>query len=145
MIQRIQSIFLLLASLCFSALFFAPFAISNVETDPFFQDKLFDVKDHSVLLGLTILGIILCLVSIFLFKNRLLQKRLGIIAIICALFLGGVAAWLFYNNSSTMANNVIVEDQIGLYLPILMIIFLALSNYFITKDEKLVSSMDRLR
>ncbi len=144
MIQRIQSIFLLLAALSFGSLFKVPFALSDIAVSPFFEDKMFSVQDHTVLLSLSIIGGGLALISIFLYRNRSLQLRLGYIGIICSLFLAIVAFWLVYSNADLMQDSQI-EDQLGLYIPAVILILFILSNHFIKKDDKTVKSMDRLR
>jgi hypothetical protein len=144
MIQRIQSIFLLLASVALWLLFMIPFALSDKSATPFFEDHLFSVQDHVILLVLCILGASISLINIFLYNNRVLQLRLGIIGIIASFFLGLVAIWLIYSNADKMSD-VVIEDQFGIFLPVIAIILLVLANRFIKKDEDLVDSMDRLR
>ena len=145
MIQRIQSLFLLLASASFGALFFIPFAMSDTVTTQFLADQMYDVTDHPVLAGLSGLGAVISLVSIFLFKNRPLQLKLGYIIIILAILLPIASFLLFMNESAALDASAQVMDQAGTYIPGLAILFGFLSNYFIKKDERLVRSMDRLR
>lgn len=145
MIQRIQSIFLLIASGGFFSLFGLPFAKSDQAASPLFQDQLFNIHDHLILLILTVLGGVITLAAIFLYKNRLLQKRLGIIGIISAIFVGAVSFWLMFEQGKQIENNVEIADQAGLFMPAVSLIMIILANIFINKDEKLVSSMDRLR
>ncbi len=145
MIQRIQTLFLLLAAGSFGALFFIPMALSDTVTTQFLSDKMYDVTDHPVLLGLAALGGVIALLSIFLFKNRPLQLKLGYIIIIMAILLPLAAFLLFMNESAMLDASAIVVDQAGMYLPLLAIVFGFFSNYFIRKDERLVKSMDRLR
>ncbi len=144
MIQRVQSIFLFLSSASFFGLFGLPLATSDSEMAGLFEDKVYNIFDNPILIGLTCLGGILALVAIFLFKNRPLQKKLGygvltlsILTMIVALLL------VFQDDQSDLTSN--INEQIGLGLPILVIIFTLLANRFIGKDEKLVKSMDRLR
>ena len=145
MIQRIQSLFLLLAAASFGALFFIPFAMSDTVTTQFLADRIYDVTDHPVLAGLAGLGALLAMVSIFLFRNRPLQLKLGYVIIILAILLPVAAFLLFMNESATLESSAEVMDQAGTYIPGLAILFGFLSNYFIKKDERLVRSMDRLR
>ncbi len=145
MIQRIQTLFLLLAAGSFGALFFIPMALSDMVTTQFLSDHVYDVTDHPVLLVLTVLGGVIALVSIFLFKNRPLQLKLGYIIIILAMLLPLASFLLFMNESAMLDTSANVIDQAGLYIPGLAILFGFLSNYFIRKDERLVKSMDRLR
>jgi len=44
-----------------------------------------------------------------------------------------------------MAQEAQVNDQFGMYLPLVGLLFSGLAIHFIRKDEKLVKSMDRLR
>lgn len=145
MIQRIQSIFLLIAAASFGGLFMLPLAVSDKPTAQFLADKVYDVTDHIALLILALAGAILALVAIFLFKNRPLQLKLGYVVISMAILLPLAAFLLFTNQAPMMDSAVHVEDQAGVFLPGGAILFTALANYFIRKDDKLVKSMDRLR
>ena len=145
MIQRIQSIFLLLAALVFGSLFMVPFAISNEPGPMFLADGDYDIMDHPVLLGLTVVGVLVSLISIFLFRKRPVQLKLGYLIIVVAILLPIIAFLLFTNASAGASADLLVQDQVGIFLPALAILFSAIANYFIKKDDKLVKSMDRLR
>lgn len=142
MIQRIQTIFLLLASASFGGLFLLPLATSDQPTTMFLSDRVYDITDHPALLGLTLLGVVLGLIAIFLFKKRPAQVKLGYMVIVLAILLP-LAAFLLFMNESAAA--VQVSDEPGMILPAGAILFGALAVHFIRKDEKLVKSMDRLR
>ena len=64
MIQRIQTIFLVLTAFVFGALFKVPFALSNQPSVAFLSDGDFDIHDHPALLAMTILGVLLAVISI---------------------------------------------------------------------------------
>ena len=145
MIQRIQSILLLLTAAVFGFLFKVPFAISSEPSVQFLSDGVFDITDHPALIALTVIGGLLALITIFLFRKRQLQLRLGYIIIVMAILLPVIAFLLFTNASASADNSVEVHDQIGMFLPLAAIFFTGLANYFIKKDDKLVKSMDRLR
>jgi len=145
MIQRIQSLFLLLASAAFWLLFKLPFATASESVKPIFQDKVFNINDHSILLVLTILGGLITFINIFLYKNRGLQLRLNYVNIILSIFVAVVALWMVYSNGQSIAENVEIVDKFGLYLPLIALVLVILANVFISKDNKLVKSMDRLR
>jgi len=145
MIQRIQSIFLALSAITLGMLFKLPFASSSMATSQFLSDKIYDIQDHPVLLVLCGLAIVSSIAAIFLFKNRNLQLRIGILSIISCILLIITAIVLFYNEANSMDANAAVEDSAGLYMPILAIIFSGLAVRFIKKDENLVRSADRLR
>lgn len=145
MLQRIQSIFLLLASGSFFALFGVDFASSSKPSEGLFSDQLYNVLDNPILIGLTALGGVIALISIFLFKNRPLQLRLGYILIIISILLALVAGLLVFNEQSELAPNTTIDDGLGIYLPLIALIGAILANRYIKKDSKLVKSMDRLR
>ena len=145
MIQRIQSILLLLTAVVFGFLFKVPFAISSEPSVQFLSDGVFDITDHPALIALTVIGGLLALITIFLFRKRQLQLRLGYIIIVMAILLPVIAFLLFTNASADVEKSVELQDQIGMFLPLAAILFTGLANYFIKKDVKLVKSMDRLR
>jgi len=146
MIQRIQSIFLLLASACAFSLFAFPFAKSQtMAQSTIFADGLYNLQDNIGLLALFCLAGLLTFVGIFLFRNRKTQLLVNRIAITANIIGLALAVVLFMNDSHNMAHNVNPDDGIGAYLPFVFLVFAFLANHFINKDEKLVQSMDRLR
>ena len=145
MIQRIQSIFYLLAALSFAGLFMFPFATSEIAIPEFLSDQIYNVMDHIVLIGLTGLGLLVCIIALFLYNNRVLQMRMGILAIIMGILIPVVAFLLIYTEKTASTDTAQIDDGIGLYLPILSIIFAVVANKYVKKDDKLVKSMDRLR
>lgn len=143
MIQRIQSIFLLLGSgACFSLL---GLPVSDTETavagSQLFADRTFDVYDSPVLLGLFLGAGALLLIGIFLFRNRKLQMNLSWLGI--ALVVGGLG-FGFYLLSQDAAQDAATFAS-GTVMPLLAIVFAYLAKVFIGKDERLVRSADRLR
>lgn len=146
MIQRIQSIYLVLAAAAAFALLKLPFAQSseNVQTSALFGDGFFNIQDHIALLIFFVLAGILSLAGIFLFKNRPLQLKVCRFAII-ANVLGLVFSIIFYIQDAANLQTVEVDDGFGLYLPIGFIVLGLLALRAISKDENLVKSMDRLR
>ena len=145
MIQRIQSIFLLLASGSLFSLFGVPFASSNQADTSLFADKVYNIFDNPILMGMTITAGLVALINIFLFKNRSLQIRLDYLVITISLLLPFLAMFLVLKSGDSYQSFEINENYLGLALPIFAIIFSALANRFINKDHKLVKSMDRLR
>ncbi len=145
MIQRIQSIFLLLAAGGAFGVFAAPFAKTqdNVQ-QTVFADSVYNVKDHMGMVILFAIAGILALVSIFMYKNRSLQMRLTIFAFIANL-LAIVLGVVFFIQASPAIGDREVQDAAGMYLPVATFLFTLLAYRFISKDEKLVKSMDRLR
>ena len=144
MIQRIQSLFLLLSSAAFWTEFALPFATTDVASPGVLSDLVYNIHDSPVLIGLTVIGGLATLGAIFLFNNRSLQKRLSYLGIVMAILLPLVTFLLIYNERTGEALGTI-NDGLGIYPPIVALIFAVLAGRAIGKDDKLVRSMDRLR
>lgn len=143
MIQRIQSIFMLLAGGVLGLEFVFPFAKNTQATDGYFSDNVFNIFDNNILLGLICTGIILSIAAIFLFKNRKLQTTINwVTMILCIIVLAIGYFFLSQDQTGELAG---VNVGIGSILPIVSLILLLIANRFIGKDESLVKSMDRLR
>ena len=84
----------------------------------------------------------LSILSIFKFKNRKSQFILGRLNIILNFILLGL---FVYQSLNLSGETLVSEKGIGIFLPIVSIVFLALANKAIKKDEDLVKSVDRLR
>lgn len=137
MIQRIQTIYLLLAFVVTGALpFFIPLWVMTDGKDYFFMQN----QIYVVLLGLSTT---LSLLSIISYKKRQNQFVIGRLNIILNLILLGLFVYRSLNLSGeTLA---VSEKGIGMFLPIVAIVLLVLANKAIKKDEDLVKSVDRLR
>ena len=147
MIQRIQTIFLLLVAAAFGGLLALPFATSAINDSPdatLFADGRYMVFDALTLELLTGVGILLALISIFLYKRRKMQLRFGYLLIGIALALS-ILAFFFLSNRPETSVTTSIHLGAGLALPPASIIFALLANHFIRKDDKLIKSMDRLR
>lgn len=136
MLQRIQSIYLLLAAAnALGLIFVFHLWITNEGVTVFALDQL------PYFAAFVVSGV-LSIITIFLFKNRKLQFVLGRLNIILNFFLLG---FFVYLSLSISGETVVSEKGIGMFLPIISIVFLALANKAIKKDEDLVKSVDRLR
>jgi Domain of unknown function (DUF4293) len=137
MIQRIQTIYLFLAFVVTGILpFFIPlWTMANGSPYYFMQNQV-----YVVVLGLSTT---LSLLSIVSYKKRQNQFVIGRLNIILNLILLGLFVYRSLNVSGeTLA---VSEKGIGMFLPIVAIVLLALANKAIKKDEDLVKSVDRLR
>ncbi|MBP4139909.1 MULTISPECIES: DUF4293 domain-containing protein [Flavobacterium] len=136
MIQRIQTVYLLLTFLITGVLlFFIPLWTSNTGKSFYFmQDQL-----YTILLGLSTM---LTIVSIISYKKRQNQFVLGRLNIILNLILLGL---FVYRSLNLSGETQVSEKGIGMFLPIVAIVLLVLANKAIKKDEDLVKSVDRLR
>jgi hypothetical protein len=137
MIQRIQTIYLSIALIISGVLpyLFPLWTMSDGKKFHFMSNSI-----YTVLFGL---ATTLTLVSILYFKKRQHQFVLNRLSIILNLIL----LVLFVYRSLNLSGETIVvsEKGIGMFLPIVAIVFLALANKAIKKDEDLVKSADRLR
>lgn len=138
-IQRIQSIYLFLASLVGSSLFGLPFATAPATKEGLLMDGYLNLSDNIGLLILTIVVILLSLGAIFLYNNRVLQMNLGKLNLLVATGLLAFAGYLFYTVQS------VATIGGGLFMPVLAMVFIVLANKNIQKDEKLVRDSNRLR
>ncbi len=136
MLQRIQTVYLLLALVVSAGLIFVfHLWVTKDNIVVFAQDNL-------LFLGLFLGSGLLSLISIFMFKNRKSQFMLGRLNIILNFILLGL---FVYQSLSLSGETKVSEKGIGMLLPIFSIVFLALANKAIKKDEDLVKSVDRLR
>lgn len=138
-LQRIQSVYLLLASLVGSSLFALPFASGPTKPEGILSDGYLTISDNIGLIVLTVLVVVLSLATIFLYNNRVLQMNLGKLNILITTGLFAFAAYLFYTIQA------IATLGGGLFMPVLVMIFVILANKNIQKDEKLVRDSNRLR
>jgi len=160
MIQRLQSVYLLLAAALVAGYFIFPFS-----------SKIYAVEDGGDLIyRLTLFGVdrseggvfervggsgglpvwcvgsgLLALAAVFLYRNRKLQTRAGWAAVGCCL---GVILTDYFL-SRAMAEGVSPARQPvylhASYIPLIQFLLLRLALHRIRKDEMLVRSADRIR
>ncbi|MDJ0646589.1 MAG: DUF4293 domain-containing protein [Flavobacteriaceae bacterium] len=143
MIQRIQTVYLVLAAIVSGGLIFAFSLWTQADRNVYVLD-LFAGSDLKLKLVpvLFIVSAVMALISIFLFTNRKLQFVLNRITILINLFLLGLLLYYLLMLPGEME---ISEKGIGVFLPIVNVLLLVLANKAIQKDENLVKSVDRLR
>lgn len=136
MIQRIQTIYMLVTALLMAAFY---------KWFPVILNKSGDVIVHAnepIILGLILAILAFTLISIVLFKKRQNQFVLNRLNIILHFVLLGVIVY----RSLTLSGEILVSKKdIGVLLPLISIVFLVLANKAIKRDEDLVKSVDRLR
>lgn len=146
MLQRIQTVFLLLGAIAFGLLFVLPFAESDIPGEQLLADNLYTTQDHILLMILAGTGAALAFFNIFRYANRPFQLRLNYLLIVLAILFAVVGALLFFQEGDAWMQQAVVEDRAGVFLPVTAIIFIVLANYFIKKDDKKIrSAYDRLR
>ena len=139
MIQRVQSVYLILTTIVSAVLFLIP-VFADPIADP---ARNFLIQDNALLLILNILIGGMAFISIFLFKNRKLQIKA---CRLCLMLIFALIALLFFT-SDTISNtlNHKVSFKAGAYLPLIQIVLVFLAQRGIAKDEEFVRSADRLR
>ncbi|MDA7549870.1 DUF4293 domain-containing protein [Flavobacteriaceae bacterium] len=136
MLQRIQTIYLTISAALLGVLYlWFPIIVSE-------EGTVVVRNDEPIMLGLIFGSILLVFISIFSYKKRKSQFVINRLNIILNFFLLGV----FVYRSLTLSGETLVSEKgIGVFLPIISIVFLVMANKAIKKDEDLVKSVDRLR
>lgn len=136
MLQRIQTVYMILSALALGALYFWFPAVENA------SGVVIISREEPLVFGLIFASIALAIITILSFKKRQLQFVLNRLNIILNFVLLGV----FVYRSLTLSGETLVSEKgIGVLLPIISIVFLVLANKAIKRDEDLVKSVDRLR
>ncbi len=138
MIQRIQTIWLLLAASCsFLALKMSFYSGNKLVNNQ--KQFLHITAAENILLTIASVAIgITCLVLIFLYKDRKMQLRITLAALLVSI---GVIA-LYFSAINNYIEGRIDLTSIFVFATPLFILMAARGIY---KDEKLVKSVDRLR
>ncbi|MFN9804071.1 MAG: DUF4293 domain-containing protein [Bacteroidota bacterium] len=146
MIQRIQTIWLLLASiLSFVSLQTSFFSgIKSLTQDAAGQPEppyaQLTGMSNWLILAVTIVMALLALISIFLYKNRTLQLRVALAGLLCSVGL----IFLYYRETRQFLAGQGTLDLTALVVMVIpFLFFLAIRGIF--KDEHLVKSVNRLR
>ncbi len=141
MIQRIQSVYLLLGALCVLALLF----VDGLWTSPAAETLSWF---GPAVLGIGAVVVFVAVASIFLYKNRSRQRSV-IVALqgITLVFVLVLYAGLYLTGmlASLTASSAAVSLVLILLLPVLAYVCFFLARRGVEKDIALVRSMDRLR
>jgi hypothetical protein len=138
MLQRIQSVWLLLAAVFDAITFRFPFANGDWIFDKFLYPIELNAKTTIWFTVLTVLNGILAFITIFLVGNRKLQLRLTYLGI----FLSTVLITLYFLElKNFIGGNIAV--WVVFYFAILACYIFAARG--ILNDNKLIKSLDRLR
>lgn len=136
MLQRIQTLYLIISGFTIAGLYIW-FPILTT------KDKVVLISNQEPLVfGLLFTCIALAIIAVLTFKKRQTQFVLNRLNIILNFVLLGV---FVYRSLSIPGETLVSQKGIGVFLPIISIVFLVLANKAIKKDEDLVKSVDRLR
>jgi hypothetical protein len=139
MVQRIQSLWLLLAAVFAFLTFKLPFYSGN-KKDIVPPNIKLDSSSEIALLLLASVVIILCFVALVMFKNRKRQLTITIINTIFSIVLI-IVYFLQIQKFDPGTGTLSLSSLFTLAIPL----FLFLAARAIWKDEKLIKSLDRLR
>lgn len=137
MIQRIQTIYLVLTFAITAILFFLfpLWTLENGKLVYFMESHL-----YTILLGLSTMLTVLSIISFKKRQNQFVMNRLNMIINLSLLGL-----FVYHSLNLSGETPSVSEKGIGMFLPIIAIVLLVLANKAIKKDEDLVKSVDRLR
>ncbi|MGV3503008.1 MAG: DUF4293 domain-containing protein [Adhaeribacter sp.] len=167
MIQRIQSVFLLILVIAMVSLLFLPLwhktnpdtgeeviltsfslaAQPEAVTSGTTAAAATAISENTIAIaGLAIIIALVALYEIFQYKNRFTQIKLGMLnSLLLAALLGTIFYYSSYVGDELVKTSTPGDYQAGFYLPVLGLIVNSLANRFIKRDEDLVRSVDRLR
>jgi cytochrome bd-type quinol oxidase subunit 2 len=144
MIQRIQTVYLFLASICLALVYFFGLWNCNINVEGNQITSSLKVAEHLPLLVLLAINFGLTLLSIFFFKNRRKQILYSFLSI--ATIIGFLCLCLYFINLMKKKSELISSSySLAILLPFLAIVLIVLAIWNIRKDEKLIKSLDRLR
>jgi predicted ferric reductase len=139
MLQRMQTLWLFFAAACAFLSIRLSFFGGNLEVPG--QPATYQYLNAAFNIWILIITIgIICisLIDIFLYKKRKLQSRLAILAILLSL----LNIYLYYKQTLKFTNG---NYSLTSILTFLIPVFLFLAVRGISRDEKLVKSLNRLR
>ncbi|MFM2388254.1 MAG: hypothetical protein RL660_3011 [Bacteroidota bacterium] len=139
MIQRKQTLFLLLAAICFILIAFVPFGVYAT------KDAIGNAVQHGLkadakiyLAICTSAGLLLCIFAIALFKKRPIQKLLCLCAALIGLSIAVIEYFIVKDTAqSSLSFGVALAPLAGLLC--------MMAHRGVSADEKLIKSLDRLR
>lgn len=129
MLQRVQTLFLLLAACSQAILFFMAREVTLWESTLFVK-------------AIAVTAVFFSIFSIFSYRKRTRQILLNNFNIFINALLTGLLVYWLLNLSG---GDRFPEKGIELTFPLVSLLCLFLANLYIKKDEKLVKSVDRIR
>lgn len=150
MLQRIQTVYLLLASICMVVSLLTNLAVFTFGGEIVnFQAMGFYMNEEIIFStwGLFIIGniaAVLSVIIVFLYKKRMLQIRLASFNLFMILgYYGLIAFYILKRNPE--ANSVFENVSIGMITPFIAIVLIYLAIRKIGADEALIRSLNRIR
>lgn len=155
MIQRIQTIFLFLATVFAGILFFTPVFSFNYVGE-LIKLTIYGVKGANELLSfsasyalplllIAVLIVAIPAITIFMYKKRELQLKLSSLNIFLNAALCGLIFLYYASNVENRINPETVHYMFGTYIPLINMVLSVLAMRWVKKDIELLKSVDRLR
>lgn len=153
MIQRKQTIYLLLSALILASIFLHTFDFAQISASgdealtetQYLQDNVLDVYDHILFMILTGLISALSLIAVFLYKNRNLQLSVSKTNIALCFILVVDIVYCLVQDLNKIDGIYSIVPYFGIWAILLAVVAILLAIRGINHDNKLVKSMDRLR
>ena len=154
MIQRIQTLYLLIIAALMAVTLFSGLAWFAGDAGEFglyafgLKTAEGELVQSTVYMGVLLaLACALPLVTIFLFKRRLVQIRLCAVELVLLVGAGAMMGIYFYLCNRYFAESEFYSHtlKISLVFPLVCLVFDLLALRAIFRDEKLVRSLDRIR
>ena len=154
MIQRIQSLYLLFAAALMGLALILPVASFTLSSGDVYTLSAFSLSSSAESQSTIWMGILMAaaaalpLITLFLFKLRMLQVRLCAVEIV--LLLGCIAfeaIYYYLSGANALGNADIEHRQFGwaAIMPIVALVLSAMAARATFKDEVMVRSFDRIR
>ncbi|MGE0090576.1 MAG: DUF4293 domain-containing protein [Bacteroidales bacterium] len=152
MIQRIQTVYFFVIAILMGSMFFYPFAellAPDNQVFAYYFNGLFIENNNSAYFLTIPPAILLCsitlisIISIFLYKKRILQIRLSAFNLL--LMLGYVGLNYYYIKSFSSQLTGVISYNLIVIFPLISAILTYLAIRAIGKDEALLRSLDRIR
>lgn len=150
MLQRIQTVYLLLASICMVVSLLTNLATFSFSGDIVQFEAMGFYLNKEIIFstwGLFIIGnisAILSVIIVFLYNKRMLQIRLASINIFMMLGYYGLIAFYIYMRNPEV-NSEFQNIGVGIIMPFIAIILTYLAIRKIGADEALIRSLNRIR
>lgn len=145
MLQRIQTLFLMLNDVILIALFFIPIMSVADAKGPAFATPLGLTDVIPALIGEIVLAMFATLI-ITQYRNRKFQMKLCVVGAVLALLnTTGMVLIVMMNNSSVTTGEFHYSSESGTYISLAHFALFVLARIFIKRDEDLVASVDRIR
>ena len=154
MIQRIQTVYLLITEILIGLLYLLPFAEISVKNNVAYRADMQGIylegtpngdliQRHWPIFLCWVAMMILIFAAIFLYKNRKLQLRLLNISLLTLLCFGGLILFELRSGAQRLSGQ--FSLTVYMVIPFIAILLIFLAVKAIKRDDLLIKSIDRIR